>query len=232
MAQLTLYKLPLCWNLRPLVYVPLLDRLLYRHPFEGGSARRYARDERPAFGDLDDRLLDRMALTGTERLLDLGCGPGTFARCAALRHPGLRVFAVDPSRDFARLDDAHVCCDRLSTVRAAGEDLPLADGSIDVAICLSSIRHVRDRARTFRELRRVVRGKLMIVELDPTATPDRLHAHADHLRSALLRRTFGPLVLRTAPPAEAIAALALEAGFTQQALEPDPIQPVYLLELA
>src|SRR3954462_7152204 len=82
----------------------LLDRLLYRHPFEGGSARRYARDERPAFGDLDERLLDRMALTGTERRPDLGCAPGTFSRCAALRHPSLTVIAVKPSRDFARSD--------------------------------------------------------------------------------------------------------------------------------
>ena len=43
------------------MYVSLLDRLLYRRPFEGGSARRYAYDERPAFGDLDDRLLDDLA---------------------------------------------------------------------------------------------------------------------------------------------------------------------------
>jgi ubiquinone/menaquinone biosynthesis C-methylase UbiE len=230
-AQLTLWRAALCWNLRrQSVYVRLLDSLLYRHPFEGGSARRYARDERPAFGDLDERLLDRMALTGSERLLDLGCGPGTFSRCAALRHPGLRVFAVDPSRDFARQEGDG--CERLSTVRAAGEDLPLADGSIDVAICLSSIRHVRDRARTFRELRRVVRGKLMIVELDPASSPERLHAHADHLRSAILRKAFGPLVLRTAPPAESIAELAIEAGFRQVMLEPDPVQPVYILELA
>jgi hypothetical protein len=40
------------------MYLPLLDRLLYRHPFEGGSARRYAEGARPAFGDLDDRLLE------------------------------------------------------------------------------------------------------------------------------------------------------------------------------
>jgi ubiquinone/menaquinone biosynthesis C-methylase UbiE len=203
------------------VYVPLLDRLLYRHPFEGNSARRYARDERPAFGDLDDRLLDRLALAGTERLLDLGCGPGTFARSAAARHPKAVVVAIDPSRDFARP----------GVVRASGEALPLADGSIDVAICLSSIRHVRDRAQTLRELRRVVRDRLVIVELDPAADDARLNAHATKLRSSLLRHVFGPLVLRTAPPAEAISRLACDAGFTQRCLTPDPEQPVYIMEL-
>jgi ubiquinone/menaquinone biosynthesis C-methylase UbiE len=202
------------------VYVPLFDRLLYRHPFEGGSARRYERDERPAFGDLDQRLVERLALTGTERLLDLGCGPGTFSRSAAARHPSLTVIAIDPSRDFARHhDDGH------ATVRAAGENLPLADASIDVAICLSSIRHVRDRERTLRELRRVVRGKLVIVELDPAADHTRTRAHADRL-PALLRAAFGPLVLRTAPPAEAIRALAEQAGFTQASCVADPVEPV------
>jgi ubiquinone/menaquinone biosynthesis C-methylase UbiE len=195
--------------------------LLYRHPFEGGSARRYARDERPAFGDLDERLMDRLALAGTERLLDLGCGPGTFTRCAAARHPGLTVVPIDPSRDFARP----------GVVRATGEALPLADRSIDVAMCLSSIRHVRDRAQTLRELRRVVRGRVFIVELDPTADSTRLHAHADRLRSSLLRRAFGPLVLRTAPPAEAIVEIGCQAGFELRALDPDPEQPVYIMEL-
>lgn len=207
------------------VYVPLLDRLLYRHPFEGGSARRYAHDERPAFGDLDDRLLDGLGpeLTGNaRRLLDLGCGPATFARRAAARFTGLTVIAIDPSRDFARR----------GVVRAAGEALPVADRSIDVAICLSSIRHVRDRAATLRELRRVVRGQLVIVELDPDADRRRTANHADRLGSPILRRVFGPLVLRTAPPAEMIVTLAEDAGFALRALRADPIQPVYIMELA
>lgn len=203
------------------VYVALLDRFLFRHPFEGGSARRYARDERPAFGDLDERLLDRLALAGTETVLDLGCGPGTFSRSAAARHRGIAVIAIDPSRDFART----------ATVRAAGEALPLADRSIDLAILLSSIRHVRDRAQTFRELRRVTRGRVIIVELDPAADATRIHAHADRLASRLLRHTFGPLTLRTAPPAETIATLAREAGFTLGKLDSDPVQPVYIMEL-
>ncbi len=203
------------------VYVPLLDRLLYRHPFEGGSARRYARDERPAFGDLDERLLDRLALTGTEHLLDLGCGPGTFVRSATARHPELVAIAIDPSHDFARP----------GIIRATGEALPLADRSIDVAMCLSSIRHVRDRAQTLRELRRVIRGRLIIVELDPSADRTRTANHADRLGSPLLRHAFGPFVLRTSPPASVIAAIASDAGFVQCALVPDPLQPVFIMEL-
>src|ERR1051325_10715611 len=75
------------------VYVPLFDRLLYRHPFECRSARRYARDARPAFGDFDDRLLDALApaLDGAERLLDLGCGPGELARRAGAGGAALQI---------------------------------------------------------------------------------------------------------------------------------------------
>ena len=206
------------------MYLPLLDRLLYRHPFEGGSARRYANAERPAFGDLDDRLLDRLApelAPGPRRLLDLGCGPATFADRATARFAALTVVAIDPSRDFARR----------GVVRAAGEALPLADRSIDVAICLSSIRHVRDRAATLRELRRVVRGHVVIVELDPASDRRRVATHADRLGSPILRRMFGPLVLRTAPPAEAIVALARDAGFALRGLDADPVQPVYIMAL-
>jgi len=204
-----------------------LDRVLYRHPFEGASARRYAAKERPAFGDLDERLLDGLGpvLAGARRLLDLGAGPATFAARAAARHPALTVVAIDPSRDFARTHPG------VRVVRAAGEALPIADGAIDVAICLSTIRHVRDRGATLRELRRVVRGMLVIVELDPVADATRTAAHANALGSPLLRRAFGPFVLRTAPPADAIAALALQEGWQLRARRDDPVQPVYIMEL-
>lgn len=204
------------------MFAALFDRLLYRHPFEGGSARRYARAERPAFGDLDDRLLDGLGLSQARSLLDLGCGPATFAARARTRFPALCVIAVDPSRDFARTP---------GVIRAHGEALPLADRSVEIALCLSSIRHVQDRAQTLRELRRVVTERLVIVELDPAADRARIANHAAHLGSALLRRAFGPLVVRTAPPARAIAELAAAAGFTLRSLRPDPIQPVYVMEL-
>jgi ubiquinone/menaquinone biosynthesis C-methylase UbiE len=208
----------------------LLDRWLFRYPFEGRSARRYVRDERPAFGDLDDRLLDEIfaSRAPTGRLLDLGCGPGTFAARAAVRYPQLTVIAVDPSRDFAA-EPPHPS---VTLLRAAGEALPLADRSIDIAVLVSSIRHVRDRARTFAELRRVVTQRAYVIELDPIASRTRIAAHADHLGSAWLRHAFGPLVVRTAPSSSQIEAIALAAGFTRCSLRDDPTQPVYILELA
>ncbi|HEY1547702.1 MAG TPA: methyltransferase domain-containing protein [Kofleriaceae bacterium] len=217
-----------------------LDRVLYRHPFEGASARRYAADERPAFGDFDDRLLDTLAplLSGATRpaedphrvvrLLDVGAGPATFAMRAAERFAELSVLAVEPSRDFARpRRGVAVAC-------ARGEALPLPDASIDVAICLSSIRHVQDRSAVLREVRRVVRtgGRFVIVELDPAASPKRIAAHADRLASRVLRHAFGPFVVRTAPPLASIEALATRAGWSVAARRDDPVQPVYILELA
>jgi SAM-dependent methyltransferase len=217
-----------------------LDRVLYRHAFEGASARRYAVDERPAFGDFDDRLLDALAplLSGATRpaedphtrmrLLDVGAGPGTFATRATERFSELDVIAIEPSRDFARpRHGVAVAC-------ARGEALPLPDASIDVAICLSSIRHVQDRGAVLRELRRAVKtgGRLVIVELDPAASPRRIAAHADRLGSRVLRHAFGPLVVRTAPTLASIEALGMRAGWSVASRRDDPVQPVYILELA
>jgi ubiquinone/menaquinone biosynthesis C-methylase UbiE len=204
----------------------LLDRL-YRHPFEGASARRYARRERPAFGDLDARLCERWRrdLGDARTVLDLGAGPGRFGAVAAARFAGLAVIAVEPSRDFARGP---------GVVRARAEALPVATGSIDVAVAISSIRHVADRHRALAELRRAVRpgGAALIAELDPAADPARIRHHASRLGSAALRVAFGPLVVRTAPAAAAVAAIAQGAGWTEIETADDPIQPVYLLRLS
>ena len=202
--------------------------MLFAHPFEGRSARRYAAGERPAFGDLDDRLLDGWTaeIERSRTLLELGCGPATFATRAAARFLHLTVIALDPSRDFARQHAS------LHVARAAGEALPLASASIDVAVCLSSIRHVRDRGAVLRELRRVVRGAAWIVELDPAASRARIAAHAERLSSPVLRRAFGPIVVKLAPPVEAIEAAAVASGWRVTARRADPIQPVYIVELA
>ncbi|MCE9576473.1 MAG: class I SAM-dependent methyltransferase [Deltaproteobacteria bacterium] len=213
----------------PAVRARWLDRWLFRHPFEGASARRYAAQERPAFGDLDDRLIDDWApeLRAARRAVDVGAGPATLPTRLVERHPALSITCVEPSRDLARRRPG------FATVRAVAEDLPFRDGQFDVAWCLSSIRHVRDRQRTFSELRRVIRpgGTLWIVELDPDADRTRCNQHARGLGSPALRLAFRPLVVRTAPTAGEIAALAVAAGWRVTETRADRLQPVYIITL-
>lgn len=206
-----------------------LDRWLFRHPFEGASARRYATLERPAFGDLDDRLIDawQPELRSARRALDVGAGPATLPARLTLRHPGLALACVEPSRALARPRSG------FATVRALAEALPFADACFDVAWCLSSIRHVHDRGATLRELRRVVRphGTLWLVELDPDADRARCDAHARALGTPALRWAFRPLVVRTGPTAAEIARTATAAGWQVGSTLSDPIQPVYVMTL-
>lgn len=204
-----------------------LDRRLYRRPFTGASARRYTRVERPGFGDLDRRLIARWAddLAGARTVLDVGAGPGTLAAELRATRPELLVIELEPSRDFGGV---------AGRVRACGEALPFPDGAIDVALCLSSIRHVGDRRTTLAELRRVVRagGVAHVVELDPAASRARVAAHARGVRSWLLAAAFGPLVVATAPPSSEIANDARAAGWASVEQVDDPVQPVYDLRLA
>lgn len=220
--------------MRPLWSRPLwslADPWLYRYPFEGSSAQRYARDERPGFGDLDDRLLaewdHELAAAGV--LIDVGCGPATLAVRAAARHPALRVIGVEPSRAYTARPRPG-----MTLLRARAEALPLADGAAGMAVCLSSIRHVGDRARALAELRRIVRpgGACHIVELDPRADRARARRHSRGLGSPLLRLAFAPLVMRTAPPVEAVIDAARAAGWARIDRSDDPQQPLYRLRLS
>jgi SAM-dependent methyltransferase len=206
-----------------------LDPVVARRPFEGRAARRYVADERPAFGDLDDRLIDRLAgeLSGARRFLDVGAGTGALAARIAARWPALTCLAVEPSATFTGGGRGG----RVHTVRARAEALPLASGSIDVALCLSSLRHARDRGAALAELRRVVRGAAWIVELDPEADPASTGRHRRGMRSLLSRLAFDLLILPSGPSAAEVAAAARAAGLVPGAVERDPLQPVFLLRL-
>lgn len=210
----------------------LVDRWFLRAPFEGGGALRYARDNRPAFGDLDERLAAECGLAGARTALDVGAGTGDLARRLAAAAPGARVIALEPSRTFTAAA-ARRPTSGVTVVRARAEALPLATGSVDVAVSVSALRHVRDRAAAFAELRRVVRpgGTCHVIELDAAAGAAQRRRHGDAVRTRRGRALFAWLILPTCPPAEEFAVLARAAGWGAAPIRRDAVQPVWWMRL-
>ena len=96
---------------------------------------------------LDDHL---PALRGA-RVLDAGCGPGSYVPETSQRAAALTVLDIAPGR----LD--HV--DPAAARRVCGDvqALPFPDSSFDVAMAMHMLYHVPDIPAAARELRRVVR---------------------------------------------------------------------------
>ena len=106
-----------------------------------------------------------------QRVLDLGCGGGLDSLVAAERvRPGGRVIGIDFSADMlacAARAREEAGAPEVALCRAAAEELPLADGSLDVALLNGIFNLNPTRARIFRELARTLRpgGRVQAAEL-------------------------------------------------------------------
>jgi len=94
-------------------------------------------------------------------LLDIGTGAGVLAVGALGRWPGVRVVALDPSSEMLSLalDAARAAghADRLRTVTAPADRIPVPDASTDVAVSSFVVQLVPDRPAVMREVIRVLR---------------------------------------------------------------------------
>ncbi|HST67083.1 MAG TPA: methyltransferase domain-containing protein [Mycobacteriales bacterium] len=90
-----------------------------------------------------------------DRALDVGCGPGALtARLAGLLGPDA-VAAVDPSSAFVAA--ARERCPGVDVRPGAAEDLPFADGSVDVALAQLVVHFMADPVAGLAEMGRVTR---------------------------------------------------------------------------
>ena len=127
-----------------------------------GYARWWAPVLAPAIAELLDEVSG--ALTGHERLLDIGTGTGQLALGALVRWPAATVVGLDPSAGM--LEVASATADerlgpedrlRFEIVAALADAMPFDDGAFDAALSSFVVQLVPNRARVLREARRVLR---------------------------------------------------------------------------
>lgn len=122
-----------------------------------------------------------------ETLLDLPAAGGFLSRY--LTTPDLNVLAVDPSPALHELCKKRVRQSYLAPLNL----LPLADSSVDVAVCLAGLHHEPDVRSVFLEIRRVLRagGRLAIAEVaDGSAAAQFLNGFVHEHNSAGHRGQF------------------------------------------
>jgi ubiquinone/menaquinone biosynthesis methyltransferase len=102
-----------------------------------------------------------LAPQGDECMLDLACGTGDCGKEIRRRAPSANVVGFDFAREMLRRNAGLV-------VQADASELPLADESIDGAICAFGFRNFsRPEPNSLAEVRRVLRpgGRLVVLEL-------------------------------------------------------------------
>ena len=140
----------------------------------GAVAAAYATSAVHASGRDLDALLEAARLTGTEHILDMGCGAGHTALAVAPRAAHVAAIDVAPemiavAEGLARGRGVANIEFRLADVAA----LPFADASFDVITSRYSAHHYPDPARALAEAARVLRpgGRFLLVDTISPETP-------------------------------------------------------------
>lgn len=97
------------------------------------------------------------ALGDAETVLNVGAGTGSY------EPEGRTVTAVDPSEAMI----AQRPPSEARVIRGRAEDLPFADDSFDAGMAVLTVHHWDDTAAGLSELRRAVRGPVVLLTHDP-----------------------------------------------------------------
>lgn len=119
---------------------------------------------RPATLHVLDLVAHRVAARPEAVILDIGAGTGPLLRAAVARWPRVRALGVDPSRSMLDLGRAEAAgsleasaCRRISWLPGVAQQLPVADGSVDVAVSSFTVQYLHNRVAALREAYRVCR---------------------------------------------------------------------------
>ena len=104
---------------------------------------------------LSPQLADLAGVSGGQRVLDVGCGPGALTAELAARVGPAAVSAVDPSEPFVAA--ARARNPEVDVQQASAEQLPFPDQAFDAALAQLVVHFMSDPAAGVAEMRRVTR---------------------------------------------------------------------------
>lgn len=143
------------------------------------------------------RVLEHAGVRAGDRVLEIGCGTGSLTLLAKQSEPAATVVGLDP--DAAALARARTKADSRGLdvrfdVGDAGS-LPYPDASIDRVLSAFMVHHlpVDERARTFAEVRRVLRpdGSLHVVDFGKGGDMSGMLREAGFSTGSMTRGTIG-----------------------------------------
>jgi ubiquinone/menaquinone biosynthesis C-methylase UbiE len=98
--------------------------------------------------------LEMLQIAPGDRVLDVGCGPGNFAR--AFADAGGEVVGLDASRTMLERAVRERPGDGVEYVRASATDLPFPAGSFDAVCCFAALYLIEDPHLAIAEIARVL----------------------------------------------------------------------------
>jgi ubiquinone/menaquinone biosynthesis C-methylase UbiE len=142
-----------------------------------------------------ERLARMVFASGSDRAVDLACGPGTLALRFA-RHVRW-ICGLDLTPAILERARRSAAAERLANLDFAlgdAQSLPFADSSLDIAVTSYALHHFSDAARTIGEMARVVKrgGRVGILDIflpDDPRISDR-NNRIERLRDASHTRTL------------------------------------------
>jgi SAM-dependent methyltransferase len=137
------------------------DETLFR-----GTAAYYRQGRKPYAPALAEALAEALDLDGHGRLLDVGCGPGTVARCLAHLFEG--VVGLDADPDMLTAAEQAAAEERVAKaawVQMRAEELPGSLGLFRV-VSFGQSFHWMDRPRVAAAVRQMISPDGAVVQVD------------------------------------------------------------------
>ncbi|HSC51970.1 MAG TPA: class I SAM-dependent methyltransferase [Gaiellaceae bacterium] len=115
-----------------------------------------------------EHVAKRVALLRPETILETAAGTGIATRALHEALPGTEIIATDINPAVVEFAARHFQSDRVTFRAADAQQLPFADESFDLVLCLLGVMFFPDKVRANAEARRVLgpRGRYVLVTFD------------------------------------------------------------------